>query len=159
MKGTDFAEWSTVVNLRPMAEVINIYFVHRGLGFFGAILDNTNPRPVGYGIVVVDRSRNFGMSHVLAHELCHYLSVTGHPDRDSQGRSRRRDMWTLRRLMFATMPLINAVDALGQPNPPHHHDVGYGARVNGSFLTLKDFRHDIKDSECARMRVRARRPF
>jgi hypothetical protein len=151
MHGSEFTEFSTVVNLDPARDAINVYFVRFMTIALGATFSNRTSRAEGgFGMVVRDTSRVFGLSKVLAHELCHYLDIPQHPDQGGvEGDTLvLGDMWTLRRLMKAN---------IGMPqNPPHHADVGYGPRVSGVFITLKDFSQDDRDSECARMRVHAR---
>lgn len=140
LHGTGSAEFSSVINTRFVNDAINIYFVHRGLGFTAATFSPAVRRPQGFGIVVADRYKvRFAPpnpEYILAHEIGHYLG-SEHVDqifRDGDRKPIRGDMWTLRNLDFS--------HTFNHRNPPHHNDTGYGPQQPGMLIHLKNLRPD-----------------
>jgi hypothetical protein len=139
-KGTSTLEFDAVINEKFVDDAINLYFVHRALGFAAATFSPfQRSRSEGFGIVVSDSYKDFeDPAHVLAHEIGHFF-LMDHPDEIESGPQQTRDsvrgdMWTLRNVDFSNQ--------FHHRNPPHHRDLGYGNDVNGELLTLKDLRPD-----------------
>jgi hypothetical protein len=148
LAANQFAEFSTIVNLHPDPNRINIYCVHVLNEAFGMTFDNTNARPTGYGIAIGDDSG----SNSNAHELCHYLDNPEHATEDATRTAVRQDIWVRRRVMSAPNPYPNSA-------PAYRNDIGYGAQVRGAQISIKDLAGDPWDGEQNRARVRARNPF
>lgn len=142
-RDADWEEFSSVVNTKYVKGAINVYFVHRALGYTAAAIPPSVPRKRGYGIVVSDaykvRFDPPAPEYVLAHELGHFLEME-HPDevfdptKKTQRRSIRADMWTLRNLDFSHF--------FEHRSPIHHRDLGYGPGSPGKLITLKDLKPD-----------------
>ncbi len=143
-----WGEFSRVLNLRPDANAVNVYFVKSANEWTGLTFDNENARPNGYGVVLVDN----GNAHDLAHELGHFLDLDLHAGEDTAGHHVRDDVDSERRMMFDWDPLDNA-------QPAYRHDVGYGDLVPGNLIDLKDFGADPTDGALARSRRRSLHPF
>lgn len=136
-------EFSSVINTDFEKNAINLYFVHRALGFTAAAIRPIFARPFGFGVVVSDRYKARheppDPAFVIAHELGHYLDVE-HADQvkdTSQAGSRRSiraDMWTLRELDFSGTVVHGTVT--------HHRDLGYGDAQAGKLIWLKDLTPD-----------------
>jgi hypothetical protein len=136
-------EFSSVINTEFEKNAVNLYFVHRSLGFTAAAFDPGIPRPFGFGIVVSDRYKARHAppdpAFVLAHELGHYVDI-GHADqvldfsKSGSVRSIRADMWTLRELDFSGTVVHETVR--------HHRDLGYGDGQAGKLIWLKDLTPD-----------------
>jgi len=153
-------EFSSVLNTDFERNAVNLYFVHRALGFAAAAVDQTTARPFGFGIIVADRYKARHVppdpAFILAHELGHYLEVehadqVADPTKAGSRRSVRADMWTLRELDFSGTVVHKTL--------PHHRDVGYGDGQAGKLIWLKDLRPDgtlAAGSHVAQMRRRVR---
>jgi len=148
LANNSFAEFSTVVNLHPDPNRINIYCVQQLNEAFGMTFDNTNARPRGYGIAIGDDS----VPNSNAHELCHYLDNPEHATEDATRTAVRQDIWVRRRVMSAPNPYPNSA-------PAYRNNVGYGANTRGAQISIKDLAGDPWDGEQNRARVRARNPF
>ncbi len=147
---TDWSEFSRIINLNPVANHINIYFVQAANEVFGLTFDNRVARPNGYGVVSADNATD----NSVAHELCHYLNNPDHAQQAVAGGAARQDMWTRRRLMWTPSPYAATGIA-------HRDEVGYGARTRGAFITVKDLPAgvDTTDRETARARRRSLNPY
>jgi hypothetical protein len=144
-----FNEFSTIINLRPDANAINVYFVRAANEVLGLTFEKTVARPTGFGIVMTDAAQ----AHTLAHELGHYLDNDTHSETDGAGNTVRRDIWVLRFLMFtfATYGHLNLA-------PAYKNDVGYGVGQVGELIPVKDFAADPLDGDLVRSRRRALDP-
>ena len=143
-----FAEFSSIINLNPDPNRINIYCVQAANEVFGLTFDNTHARPTGYGIVITDNS----VPNSNAHELCHYLDNPEHSTENAARVGVRQDFWVRRRLLSTPNPY--PVSA-----PAFRNDVGYGAQTRGAQISIKDLAGDPWDGEQNRARVRSRNPF
>lgn len=153
LAGGNFREFSTLLQIHPGANVVNIYWVHNATEFEGATFDNEVARPTGYGIVMTDPTPAWTASFaaVIAHELGHFLNLDNHADENASGTSTRTDdMWVYRRLMCGPWP---------PANPAWRHDTGYGGGVRGGQISLKNLTRDPNDNETIRSRRRARNPY
>jgi len=149
LAASSFAEFSSIINLHPDANRINIYCVNTANEVFGLTFANDVSRAQGgYGIVVTDSSS----PNSNAHELCHYLDNPEHSTENAARAGVRQDFWARRRLLSTPNPYPNSV-------PAFRNDVGYGAQTRGPQISIKDLAGDPWDGEEARARVRARTPF
>jgi hypothetical protein len=150
----DHAELSRVLNLRPVANHINMYMVVNINEAVAFTWENTIARPVGYGMAI----RDDAIDQTFAHELCHYLDNPRHAqDGDAPGNPgpAHQDMWARRRLMWT--PFIYPATGIA-----HRDDVGYGGTTRGSLISVKDFPDgsvDRTDGETARARRRSLNPY
>jgi hypothetical protein len=150
-------EASRIFRTQPDRFSINLYFVRRIVFIDDKGIENDstagltsgNEVDSGHGVILADADLG-GDARVLAHELGHYLDLSDHSDEASNRKVIRGDMWSIRRLMFSRVP---------PAEPPHRHDVGYGAGLRGALLTLKDLKGDPNDGEVARARRRSLNPF
>jgi len=133
------------VNVDPNA--VNIYFIQTSDDFTGGTIDHDNPRPVGFGIALVD----IGNAHDLAHELGHYLDSDIHAGENATSTHFRDDVWVERRLIYEFDPLDS-----GQAT--YRHNVTYGNLAPGNMISVKNFRLDPSDGELDRNRRRALNP-
>jgi hypothetical protein len=147
LAASSFAEFSTLINLNPDNNRINIYCVRLANEVFGLTFANNNPRPRGFGIVIADNSG----SNSNAHELCHYLDNPEHAHENAARQVVRTDIWARRRLLWTPNPYPNA-------NPAHRNDVGYGAQTRGALISVKDLAGDPFDGETNRARRRSLNP-
>ena len=143
-----FAEFSTIINLNPDNNRINIYCVRLANEVFGLTFANNVARPNGYGIVIADNS----VPNSNAHELCHYLDNPEHAHENAARQGVRTDIWARRRLLWTPNPYPAA-------NPAHRNDVGYGAQTRGALISVKDLAGDPWDGETNRARRRSLNPF
>jgi hypothetical protein len=143
-----FGEFSRVINVHFDANAINCYFVQLANEFTGLTFDHDTARPIGFGVVLIDR----GNAHELAHELGHFLDLDIHAGENAARTHIRDDVWSERRLMFDFSPLDPA-------QPAHRHDVGYGNLIPGELIDVKDFNVDPTDGSVARSRRRSLNPF
>ncbi len=153
-------EFSSVINTDFEKNAVNLYYVHRALGFTAAAFNPSIARPFGFGVVVTDeykvRDDPPDPAFVIAHELGHYVDVehadqVSDPSKAGQVRSVRADMWTLRELDFSGTVVHKTV--------PHHRDVGYGDGQAGKLIWLKDLQPDptlAAGPHVAQMRRRVR---
>jgi len=138
---TDESARVTLANSDPNA--INIYFVNSAVTFRGLTSDRDFPANLGRGVILVD----VGDANDLAHELGHFLDLDTHTGDDINNNHIRDDVATKRHLMYNFNPYL--------ANPAHQADVGYGARVRGALIAVKDFAFDPTDGSVARSRRRA----
>ena len=162
-QGSNYPEFTTIANANDSNGVadthdcVNIYcvggidaanaetfmpLVHNGP--FGIILSMGNGGQVGAGID-------------LAHELGHFMGLavlTGaikpHVEDDPDANHKKKDIWSIRRLMFGNWPAdadVRAGDAWAQ-------DVGYGNNQYGAQLSVRNLPQDATDNECLRIRQR-----
>lgn len=146
----DWREFSTIINTRPVANHINVYFVQAANEVFGLTFDNTNARPNGYGIVCADNATD----NSVAHELCHYLDNPAHGQDAVAPGAAHQDMWARRRLMWTPSPYTATGIA-------HRDDVGYGPTTRGALITVKDLPAAVSgtDGETPRARRRSLNPY
>jgi len=142
------AEFSTVINLNPDPNAVNVYFVQKANEFTGLTFDHDAPRPTGFGVALID----IGNAHELAHELGHFLDLDIHAGEDTEGHHARDDVVSERRMMFDFSPLDST-------QPAYRHDVGYGDLVPGNMIDVKDISGDQSDGAVARTRRRSLNPF
>lgn len=146
----DWREFSTIINTRPVANHINLYFVQAANEVFGLTFDNQVARPNGYGIVCADNATD----NSIAHEIVHFLDNPNHAqDRVAPGAA-HQDMWARRRIMWSPSPFTATGIA-------HRDNLGYGANIRGAFLTVKNLpaTTDHTDGETERARRRSLNPF
>ncbi len=148
LSGGNWTEFSTLINLHPDPNRINMYCVRTANEVFGLTFANTVARPNGYGIVIADNST----ANSNAHELCHYLDNPEHAHENAARTNVRTDIWARRRLMWTPSPYPNAT-------PAYRNDVGYGAQLRGAQITVKDLAGDPWDGETARARRRSLNPY
>ncbi len=139
-------EFSTLLQIYPAANAVNVYFVGAAPEWNGLTYDHDIPRPNGYGIAIADAAS----ATDTAHELGHFLNLDRHSDENATGAIVRRDMWNIRRLMYSVWP---------PATPAHRHDVGYGPNRYGAVISLKDLPREASDGECQRARSRAANPY
>ena len=84
---------------------------------------------------------------VLAHEIGHFLRLPHVQNRNRDNPV--RDTYGRRQLMYPIQGLPPAAGA-GLQSAPRINDVGYGHRVNGFLITMKNLAHHSTDGECAR---------
>jgi len=146
----DWAEFSQIINRRPVANHVNVYFVENANEVFGLTFDNTNARPNGYGIVCADNA----VDNSVAHELCHFLDNPDHAQQAIAPGAAHEDIWARRRLMWTPNPWNASAVA-------HQNDVGYGALTRGALISVKDLPAtvDQTDGELARARRRSLNPY
>jgi hypothetical protein len=101
----------------------------------------------GSGIAIMDGADG----NDLAHEIGHYLSLD-HSDEPAGGSAgvSRTDYQVLRRLMFRFNPH-------GQGS--FRRNVGYGSRVRGALITMRDKAKHFRDDEWFEARRRAVNPY
>jgi hypothetical protein len=154
-------QYYELIRTNRMVGTINVYFVRRiwntqeadgggtlGLGL--TVVDRTN-----YGVILADGANENDLAHELGHVLnldYHAGGDIGHADDVSAGSNLRDTIWTRRRLMYAFRP----TGFVGDGSPAYLTDVGYGAYVRGSLITVKNTTGDATDGETAEARRRAR---
>jgi hypothetical protein len=146
----DWAEFSSIINTRPVNSHINVYFTQAANEVFGLTFNNKVARPNGYGIVSADPAT----SNSVAHELCHYLDNPNHAQQALAPGAAHQDIWARRRLMWTPSPWNPSAIA-------HQNNVGYGANTRGALMTVKEHPAtvDVTDNELARARRRALNPY
>jgi hypothetical protein len=99
------------------------------------------------------------IGRTLAHEMGHFLGLANafvnpsftHSEDDPNAANKKRDIWSLRRLMFGgwpTNPDVRAADAWA-------HNNGYGQGNKGSMVSVRNLPADHTDNECANARRHA----
>jgi hypothetical protein len=136
------------------ADRLNIYIVRSITGAYGFCYDPYTFRsPIGIAF------RNDGrhwtdMGRDLAHELGHYLGLAllranprlMHTDDDPKPGTKKRDLWTLRKVMFSGFPPGGRTDSWAK-------DPGYGSGKVGVFITVRNLPKERTDNECRRSRT------
>lgn len=144
--GSDWKEFSTLIQIHVAANTVNVYFAQAAPEFNGLTYDNAVARPNGYGVAIVDIAPPYD----TAHELGHFLSLMRHADVDDAGTVIHTDMWWIRRLMYSVYP---------PAAPPHRNDVGYGAGQYGALIAVKNLPSEPRDNETKDARKRALSPY
>lgn len=122
------------------------------------------------GILLQCRTEGLGWDRTgdtLAHELGHWLALAHNSTRlkrnrrthveddpDKEPANRKKDIWTIRRLMLGTRPDVltthgwaHRVGYSGPADPPH---------INGKMISVRNLSKDKTDNECEIARKRAR---
>jgi hypothetical protein len=157
-------EFNRTTALNRVANSANAYFVpqiangtatnpiNRTLG----VATSARTEPASFGLLVSDRASG---GHVIAHELGHLLNIVNDPTNEflhidtivdpaipGTGKRVRDDIISRRRLMFSSLRF--SLDA----TRAYKDDVGYGARLAGHMLTIKQLNNDKTDDELREVR-------
>jgi hypothetical protein len=87
------------------------------------------------------------VARTLAHEIGHFLGLE-HVQRRNRNNP-VKDTFGRRQLMYPVARLETAVANPGLLQTPRTNDVGYGNRVRGCLITMKNHAHHITDGESA----------
>jgi hypothetical protein len=110
------------------------------------------------GVAITDSASGALMTGInIAHELGHFLGLSNllpatHADRryhsedDPDDGHKRKDIWSIRRLMYGDWPSTTRAAA------PWARNVGYGADLSGCMITARNLKNDCTDDECKRAR-------
>jgi hypothetical protein len=143
--GSQWEEFSTLLQIHIQANVVNIYFVKTANEFSGLTYDKTMARPNGYGVVIVDSAS----PTITAHELGHFLGLP-HSDIDAAGTVIHHDVSWARRMMHSRWPALV---------PPYRNDTGYGAGLYGALIAVKNLQVEPQDNETQKARTWALNPY
>jgi|GEM_PF-1986739 hypothetical protein len=131
--------------------VINVFFVHDiDGGSIGLCYDTRNAWPYVGIILEKNAAGILAAGNDLAHELGHFLTLSGIRLRPPRGHADdypsddyKNDLWTVGKLMYSYNPHL--VD----------FNTGYGNRRRGFLVTLRKIDGDPLDDECRRLREHA----
>ncbi|MEO6002390.1 MAG: hypothetical protein ABIZ04_16220 [Opitutus sp.] len=163
-------EFQTVTAINRVPNAANAYFVSQLADGTAAVPINTilglatsarrNPRTFGLFI-----AENAESGQVLAHEMGHLLGIINDPTNEflhvntvfdpafpGTGRVVRDEIFTRRRLLYAFTVLEPDTNPITHP---YRDEVGYGDRVVGGMLTVKQLANDKTDQEVATVRKAA----
>ncbi len=160
---SNYPEFTTMANAVDTAnradttDCLNIYLVRNIEGANGeTFMPLIHGGPFGI-MLKMGAGGRVGAGIDLAHEMGHFMglsvltgAVKPHVEDDPDANHKKKDIWSIRRLMFGNWPAdpdVRAGDAWAQ-------DVGYGNNQYGAQLSVRHLPQDATDDECLRIRNR-----